>query len=67
MLLVRLLLHRVCCPVWLLRRRHNVLEDSAVDILFVHTIPEAVFLSSHTDMARGRLSGNCFTARRLRH
>jgi hypothetical protein len=44
-----------------------MLEDSAVDILFVHTIPEAVFLSSHTDMERGRLSGNCFTARRLRH
>jgi hypothetical protein len=38
-----------------------------VDILYVHTIPEAVFLCSHTAMARRRSPSNYFTARRPIH
>ncbi len=31
-----------------------------MDILFVHMIPETVFICSHTIVARRRLPGNCF-------
>ncbi len=40
-----------------------MLEDCAVDILFVHMIPEAVFVCSYATMAKRRSPGKWFEAR----